>query len=44
LRGIVAKLNADGTPTAQNGKWYKSTVRAVIVSVDLDELDPKAVA
>lgn len=31
LRGIAAKLNADGVPTAQGGqRWHASTVRAVL--------------
>ncbi|MCT2282055.1 recombinase family protein [Micromonospora chalcea] len=35
LAGIARGLNADSIPTAQGGKrWYPSTVRAVLVSLD----------
>lgn len=37
LAAIAANLNADGVPTARGGsKWYPSTVKAVIVSAELD--------
>jgi DNA invertase Pin-like site-specific DNA recombinase len=35
LSGIADRLNRDGVPTAQGGqRWYPSTVRAVLRSVD----------
>jgi DNA invertase Pin-like site-specific DNA recombinase len=37
LTAIADLLNRDGIPTARGGqRWYPSTVRAVLVSVDLD--------
>lgn len=38
LTAIAAGLDADGVPTARGGaRWYPSTVRAVLRSVELDE-------
>lgn len=36
LRAIVEALNAEAVPTARNGRWYASTVRAVLESLRLD--------
>jgi DNA invertase Pin-like site-specific DNA recombinase len=36
LRAIVAELDADNVPTARGTRWYASTVRAVLASLDLD--------
>ena len=38
LRIIAARLNAEAVPTVRGGKWYASTVRAVLGSLDLDAL------
>lgn len=39
LQSIADALNADGVPTARGGtRWYPSTVKAVLVSSDLDAL------
>jgi len=32
MNKIAAILNAEGVPTAKNGKWYASTVRAMVMS------------
>ncbi len=32
LNGIARSLNAEGTPTAKGGRWYASTVRAIVTS------------
>lgn len=34
---IADRLNAEGVPTARGGKWYGSTIAAVLKSVALDE-------
>jgi DNA invertase Pin-like site-specific DNA recombinase len=36
LRAIVAQLTAENVPTTRGGKWYASTVRAVLASHELD--------
>ncbi|RNL61362.1 hypothetical protein EFK50_18595 [Nocardioides marmoriginsengisoli] len=37
LAAIADELNADAVPTARGGaKWYPSTVKAVLVSAELD--------
>lgn len=36
LRAIADRLNAEAVPTARGGRWYASTVRAVLDSLDLD--------
>lgn len=39
LRAIARGLNDDGVATAQGGKsWYAATVKAVLTSVDLDQV------
>jgi len=38
LRAIAAALRADGVPTARGANWHASTIQAVLVSVDRDEL------
>lgn len=37
LRAIADRLNAEGIPTARDGSWHASTVKAVLNSVALDE-------
>jgi DNA invertase Pin-like site-specific DNA recombinase len=36
LAGIARTLNTDEVPTARGGRWYASTVRAVLESLALD--------
>ena len=36
LAGIARTLNTEGVPTARGGRWYASTVRAVLNSIALD--------
>jgi DNA invertase Pin-like site-specific DNA recombinase len=36
LNAIAAALNEEGVPTAKGGKWYASTIRHVIHSVEID--------
>jgi DNA invertase Pin-like site-specific DNA recombinase len=36
LRTIADALNTEAVPTARGGRWYASTVRAVLDSLDLD--------
>lgn len=36
LRVIADRLNAEAVPTARGGRWYASTVRGVLASLDLD--------
>jgi len=36
LRTIANRLNEQCVPTARGARWYASTVRAVLVSLDLD--------
>ena len=37
LAAIADGLNAEGVPTARNGaRWYPSTVKAVLISAELD--------
>ena len=36
LAAIAADLNSEAVPTARGGRWYPSTVRAVLASLDLD--------
>jgi DNA invertase Pin-like site-specific DNA recombinase len=38
LRAIGDDLNAEAVPTARGGRWYASTVRAVLESLALDDL------
>jgi DNA invertase Pin-like site-specific DNA recombinase len=38
LRAIADDLNAEAVQTARGGKWYASTVRAVVDSLALDDL------
>ena len=38
LQKIADSLTADGVPTARGGKWYPSTVRHVLQSVELDNV------
>jgi len=38
LRAIADALNAEAVPTARGGRWYASTVRAVLDSLALDAL------
>jgi DNA invertase Pin-like site-specific DNA recombinase len=37
LNAIAATLNAEGVPAAKGGKWYASTIRHVLRSVEVDE-------
>jgi DNA invertase Pin-like site-specific DNA recombinase len=37
LRVIADRLNVEQVPTAQGGRWHASTVRHVLMSLDLDE-------
>ncbi len=38
LAAIASELNSEGVPTARGGKaWYPSTVKAVLVSAELDK-------
>jgi hypothetical protein len=32
MSSIARILNDDGTPTARGGKWYQSTIKAVLTS------------
>ncbi len=36
LRAIAAGLTADEIPTARGGKWYASTIKAVLASIEAD--------
>jgi len=38
LRAIADALNTEAVPTARGGRWYASTVRAVLDSLALDAL------
>lgn len=44
LAGIARSLNAEAVPTARGGRWYASTVRAVLASLDLDAEAAEAAA
>lgn len=33
---IANDLNAEGVPTARNGRWWPSTVAAVLAAIELD--------
>ena len=36
LSGIARRLNAEDVPTAHGGRWWPSTIAAVLRSVELD--------
>jgi DNA invertase Pin-like site-specific DNA recombinase len=36
LNGIAADLNCEGVPTAKDGRWYASTIRHVLQSIEVD--------
>ena len=36
LNAIAVALNEEGVPTAKGGRWYASTIRHVVHSVDVD--------
>ena len=36
LAGLARELNENHVPTARGGRWYASTVRAVLASLELD--------
>jgi DNA invertase Pin-like site-specific DNA recombinase len=38
LAAIADRLNSENVPTARGGRWYPSTVKAVLTSLDLDAL------
>jgi len=40
LREIADRLNADGVPTAQGGRWWPGTVRLLLAREPLDTLPP----
>lgn len=40
LNAIARTLNEEGVPTARGGKWYASTVRAIVTSETAKELVP----
>jgi DNA invertase Pin-like site-specific DNA recombinase len=44
LRAIADALNTEAVPTARDGRWYASTVRAVLDSLDLDAVAEAATA
>jgi len=36
LQTIANDLNAEGVPTARNGRWWPSTVAALLAAIELD--------